>query len=402
MKKTKLNSQDTEVVVVVVDIISNLPEAIRNYIVSFLPMDDAIRTSILSKPWRNVCSSLSNLDFDQQLFEEMSSKKTGFKETICQLIDHRDGSNVQSFKLSIDVVDDSIVPYIHLWISYVVKHNVRELRLLVRSGNLASLPCSLFTSTTLTVLCLSDIGLELPSVVVFPLLKMLDLQRIKWSDENETNQLISNCPLLETLVLIHCSWNTINLLIVSAPNLKRLRFEVATFVQHQEVNISSASLCECAYIGQPPYISSECLSSLVIAKLYFFPYKDGFKESPSVMNHCVFKILMGLQNVVQLTLGLPTLEEPGEVAFLLNMEAHHQPQNLSDMRALKHIAIGGLKGNDNELYLVRHLLENAKPLVVMMINYSKDLDEDESMRNVIGDKIKKFAKASPNAMIAFV
>ncbi|KAL5707998.1 hypothetical protein ACHQM5_018840 [Ranunculus cassubicifolius] len=326
---------------------------------------------------------------------------------------------------------------------------------LIRTGNIASLPCSLFTSTTLTVLCLSDIHLELPTVVVFPILKTLDIRRVHWRDVEETNRLISSCPYLERLVLLNCSWNKFNLLIVSAPNLKRLHYKIALIGQVQEVNISSTSLLECVYIGHPPDISLECLSSLLIAKLFCAPH-SGFKESPNVMNDCVIKILMGLQNVVKLMQGnfdleilsraqklfsknqivlssvkelglsvfttenqvqfvaflltiFPNLQtlriefnEPGQFARLLNMEAHHQPQNSSDMRALDHIAIRGIKGNDNELYLVRHLLENAGLLVDMKIYYSKDLDEDESLRNVIGDKIKNFVKASPNAMIAFV
>ncbi|KAF9590683.1 hypothetical protein IFM89_036175 [Coptis chinensis] len=50
------------------DRISNLPEPIRSHILDFLPMEDAFRTSILSRQWRYVCFSLSNLTFDQHSF----------------------------------------------------------------------------------------------------------------------------------------------------------------------------------------------------------------------------------------------------------------------------------------------------------------------------------------------
>ncbi|KAL5721574.1 hypothetical protein ACHQM5_005200 [Ranunculus cassubicifolius] len=437
----------------VVDRISILPESIRNHIVSFLPMKDSITTSTLSKSWRNICSSLYNLDFDQQLFDEMSSKKTSFKfkDYVSQFIGCRDGSNVHSFRL---VVDDSIVPYIQLWILYAVQHNVKRLEVIVRSGNLDSLPCSLFTSRTLIVMCLSDIHLELPVVVEFPLLKVLDLRKVRWSDVSQTNQLISNCPRLESLVLILCSWNKFNnSLVISSPKLKMLVSTPAHDLQ--EVKISCPDLYDCQYSGYPPDISSETLSSLLIATLRFIPL-ENFQESQNVTTQRVTKIFLGLHNVLHLVLGQFTLEslsknqdlfthiqiqlcsikllqldvfsaenqvefvasllsifpnlqilhvsfkEPGPLAWLLNLEGHYQPKTSSDLGALFYITIKELKGNDNELYLVRHLLKNAKVLLNVEISYSRDLDEDEPRRSVIGKKIEQFVKASRIAIISFV
>ncbi|KAL5707997.1 hypothetical protein ACHQM5_018839 [Ranunculus cassubicifolius] len=443
MEKNKHDSPDEEKV----DRISNLPESIRNHIVSFLPMVDAIRTSVLSKSWRNVCSSLSNLVFDQQLFDEMS----GFKDSVSQLIDHRDGSNVQVFKLVVDV-DDSIIPHIHAWISYVVQHNVEKLYLIAQSRKLDSLPCSLFTSRTLTVLYLCDIHLELPAVVEFPLVKFLHLRWVQWSDVSQTNQLISNCPMLEVLVIAYCSWHKFDVLVISCPKLKMLVVKSARSLQ--EVKISCPNLYECRYHGYPPDISSETLSSLLLATLHFFPSED-FQDWQNGMPQRVTKIFMELHNVLHLVLEefalaslsknrdlfaniqiqlcsitfleldvismenqvqfvasllsiFPNLQifhvffkEPCPLASFLNLEGHYQPQISSDLGALKGITIKGLKGNDIELYLVRHLLEKAKGLLDMEISYSRDLDENEPRRSVIGKKIEQFVKASRNAIISF-
>ncbi|KAL5708003.1 hypothetical protein ACHQM5_018845 [Ranunculus cassubicifolius] len=436
------------------DRISNLPESIRNHIVSFLPMVDAIRTSILSKPWRNVCSSLSNFDFDQQLFDEMSDKKTSFKESVSQLIDHRDESNVQSFKLSIDV-DDSIVRHINSWISYVVQHNVKEFELCVISGKLVHLPCILFTSKTLTALCLNNIiNLNLPSLVEFPVMKTLNLCTIKWSDDKQTNQLISSCPLLQELFLVDCSWNKSNLLVISAPNLKRLVLKTAS--PAQEVRISSTKICFCHYVGHPPDISLESLSSLLSVEFYFFPSSARTaKVSHKHMDDRVIKIFMGLQNVVDLMiaqysveilarewdllsknstcfgsikiLGLIVFSTKNQVQFvalflmlfsklrklciffeendqfrrLLDMKEYCQPQMSSDLGALEEITIFKFKGSDDELYLVSHLLEYGKALKAMRISYSDELDEDNLTRVTIREKIANFVKASPVATISY-
>ncbi|KAL5707913.1 hypothetical protein ACHQM5_018762 [Ranunculus cassubicifolius] len=435
------------------DRISNLPESIRNDIVSFLPMVDAIRTSILSKSWRNVCSSLSNLDFDQQLFEEMSGKKTSFKESVNQLIGCRDGSSINSFKLVVDV-NDSTVPHIHAWISYVVQHNVQKLHLCCKLnyGSLASLPCSLFACRTLTVLSLTAIHLELPAVVQFPLLKLLDLQLINWSDDEQTNRLISSCPLIERLSLVSCSWNKLSILVISAPNLKSLVLQ--PIPPPEEVRISCPNLYEIQYTGPPPDISAETLSSLLCADLNLVPSWDKLNRLSETNIPRVTKIFMGMQNVVHLMLARFSLELLSgnldllsksttsscstkkldltvfsakrqvqfvaslliifpnlqaltirfrdEGPFILVLGEYCQPQKSSDLGALEIIIIENLKGSDNELYLVQHFLENAKILSKLEIAYSIELHEDEPRRISIREKIFQFVKASSVATISFM
>ncbi|KAL5723696.1 hypothetical protein ACHQM5_007065 [Ranunculus cassubicifolius] len=451
MEKKQRCSSDEKV-----DRISTLPEVIRNIIVSYLPMADAITTSVLSKSWRNVCSSLSYLDFDQQLFDEMTGTETvfNFKDSVSQLIDRRDRSNVRAFRLVVDV-DDSIKVHIHAWISYMVQHNIKKLYLRARSGKLDSLPCSLFTCGTLTVLCLSNIQLELPAVGKFPLVKLLYLRRVQWSDVSQTNKLISNCPLLKLLGLIHCSWNKSDILVIDTPNLKLLVWVPASY--HQEVCISCLDLYEGHYIGYPPDISTETLSSMSLALLDFKPVVVSM-ESQSVIDQRASKIFMGLHNVIHLELrqfaleilsrnqdlftkiqirycSLKSLElevystenqvqfvasllsivpnlqnliisfnEPGPLASLLNLKGHYRPQTSPVLGALKGIRIKEAEGNVHELYLVRHLLKKAKVLLIMEISYSSFLDLElfEQRRINIGKKIKQFAIASPKAIVSFV
>ncbi|KAL5708175.1 hypothetical protein ACHQM5_018998 [Ranunculus cassubicifolius] len=438
------------------DIITNLPELIRNHILSFLPIVDAIRTSILSTQWRNICSSLPNLSFDQQLFDEMPSStnnQTRFQDSVTQFIHQRDErASVQSFKLVVDDVQDSILPHIRSWVSYVLRRKVERLYLSVYSRNLDILPCSLFTSKTLTVLSLSDIHFELPTVVEFPLVKSLELIKVRWSDYEDNNRLVSSCPLLQSLVLVMCSWNKSNRLVIDSPNLKSLVFRPAVY--SHEVRISSSiKICNLKYSGHLPDVSVESLSSLLYAELLIFPATTTV--STQNITDRVPKIFMGMQNVVHLELGGQFLEilsryldvlsknttvfcstkrlrlgvysakcqvqfvasllrifpnlrsltmclEPDLYARVRNIGGSCQPQKSSDHAALEEITINEFRGSDLELYLVQCLLENAKVLKTIRIIYSEELDEDDPRRSSIGEKIAQFEKASPVAMISFV
>ncbi|KAL5707995.1 hypothetical protein ACHQM5_018837 [Ranunculus cassubicifolius] len=442
-KKNKHSSADQEVPI---DRISDLPESIRNHIVSFLPMEDAIRTSILSKPWRNVCATFTNLNFDQRVFVKMTGSKTGFIDSVYRLIGCRDGSCVKFFRVVVDV-DEETVSHIRAWIDFALRCNVKELLFSVVSGNL-SIPCEMFSSRTLVSLCLSGVVLNVPMVVGFPMVKMLKLKKVVWSDDEQTNRLIGSCPLLETLIIAKCTWNSAKLLRISAPNLKTILLAPAS--PDQEVKISSANLREFRYLGNPPDISSKSLSSLVWASLYLFPFADRTtKIAEKDVTLRVTKIFMGLRNVRRLLLenfsvevlsrdrdllsknissfcyvkelsltvftttnqlqfvaSLVTIcsnlfflnitfKEHAEYEHVLDMEGYFQPQQWSELGTLEYIYIREFNGSDNELYLIQHLLANAKILKHLTVTCSKELSRDAQKNVTLDHKIQQFVKVSP-------
>ncbi|KAF9606044.1 hypothetical protein IFM89_022203 [Coptis chinensis] len=297
----------------VTDRFSFLPEGIRDHIQSFLPMEDVVKTSILSRQWRHICYSLSDLKFSLEEFKNTEGKRRNavdFKNFVDRLLISHDTSDIRSFKLIIsesldgrDAVLDNI--QIYAWVLFALKHNVRELKLFFDSE---VLPLCIFTCHTLTVLHLQWVNLHFPSMVFFPSLKTLELSHVYLYGENLTKNLFLSFPVLECLILECCEWFNFNTSTSSPPDLKVLKLREIDLEgsNSSNIHISSPNLEEMRYIApNPPNVSSETLSSLVRVDFMLI-------EKPSVPGNIVTKTLMGLCNVVKLSLCANSFEVLGE------------------------------------------------------------------------------------------
>ncbi|PIA37607.1 hypothetical protein AQUCO_03000280v1, partial [Aquilegia coerulea] len=294
------------------DIISYLPDPIRSHIVSSLPMKDALRTKTLSRRWRNVCSSLSTLEFSQYDFRN-SNSKCDFKDLVDETLHFHDGSDIQKFSLAI-TIDDT---YIHSrransWIYFALQHNVQHLTLrfwVSLPVKLLRLPCCLFTSTTLSVLhlyCYYGCDLEWPTNIKFPMVKYFHLEEVTFYDENVTNKIFSSCtfPVLEDLLVVHCSFNSSGTLSISIPSIKFLQL---IWEKDHMVNLSIPFIRKIDYQCQsPPNMSCESLSSLLSA-CFQFPVPEAITND-STFYSSVRKILIGLHNVNSLDLSEGVIE----------------------------------------------------------------------------------------------
>ncbi|CDY41221.1 BnaC08g26370D [Brassica napus] len=92
-----------------------------------------------------------------------------------------------------------------MWVSTAVSHCLRELDILHDDTEPAKsniLPSNLFTCKSLVILKLvGEILLDVPRVVSLPSLKTLKLQSVRYFDEETLLRLLSNCPILEDLVV---------------------------------------------------------------------------------------------------------------------------------------------------------------------------------------------------------
>ncbi|KAF9594678.1 hypothetical protein IFM89_034361 [Coptis chinensis] len=383
--------------------ISHMPDPIRSHIVSFLPMKEAMRSSILSRQWRYVCSSLSNLKFDQVDFEETKKRKRGdFRDFVDETLLSHNGSDIKRFSLTVKVGDTFISSrHLNSWISFAVKHNVQDFEISSYGDDIEKLPQCLFTSSTLTKLSLYSVVIKGPRNIKFPMLKSLALLEVTINDENLVNSLLSSstCPVIEKLVMRLCSM-AINTLSISIPTLKHLHLLDSNY---PDINISNSVLRKLKYMcGKPPNLIYENLVSVVSAKLQFeldFSYYGGSMDSVS---KCASKILVWLRNVEKLCLMSGFIEDTTDLD-VVEVGEFWKPKQLPAgdiLNSLKTVDIEDFKGSDGELYLVRFLLDNAKVLENMNICYSKIEKKVVRCKKSVSEMLSTFTRVSPLVTIS--
>ena len=198
--------------------IDNLPDPILQHILSYLSTKNAIQTSILSKRWKYLWTSIPKLDFDEGALD----RRLMFMKFVERVLALHDPSNIKNFSLSCNVQYDT--SHINSWICSVVKHKVQVLNLYLRNfQELLALPSCLFTCESLEVLTLNMFhSLKLPSSIFFSSLKILTLEKVIFSDDHSTQQLFMGCPILENLSIVDCIWKNVKTVCISSPMLQRL------------------------------------------------------------------------------------------------------------------------------------------------------------------------------------
>ncbi|KAK2410782.1 F-box/FBD/LRR-repeat protein [Trifolium repens] len=191
------------------DRISCLPGHVTDQILSFLPIEEAVRTSILSSKWRNKWCTIPNLVFDSHYVSADPS-----------IVDHvllLHSGPINKFEIS----DDNLIPvissfsnYIDRWILHLIRRSIKELVLVERY----KIPWCLFSYQGLDCLRLYSCWLKPPTTFEgFRNLSRLELYQVIIT-QVDLEKLISGCPLLESLMLIDI--DNIIQLNIHAPNLK--------------------------------------------------------------------------------------------------------------------------------------------------------------------------------------
>ena len=109
------------------DSFGELPEHILSHILSFLPTKEAVRTSILSKRWKFIWTSIPELHFfyDHRLevYHSFDTLHTNFSNMVDRSLQLRESTDITSFSLRIGAFHMSKVEE---WISDVVRFNVKS------------------------------------------------------------------------------------------------------------------------------------------------------------------------------------------------------------------------------------------------------------------------------------
>ncbi|XP_017632954.1 F-box protein At4g22280-like [Gossypium arboreum] len=207
------------------DRISSFPDHILCHILSFLPIEEAVRTSIISTKWRYLFASISTIKFDGHLMRGLADRNVdSFKNFVDRLLKFPDQVSLDCFRL------DDIVSWndkdrnfdVSDWICAALCRGVKEIDLdLDNLGDI--LPAVLFTCHSLVTLKLVAVGSEItvPSDVCLGNLKTLQLRNASFVGDS-IHRLISNCHVLEDLAFIHCDSDYLREVNIQSPSLKRL------------------------------------------------------------------------------------------------------------------------------------------------------------------------------------
>ncbi|CAG7865574.1 unnamed protein product [Brassica rapa] len=204
------------------DRISGLSDELLVKILLFVPTKVAVSTSILSKRWEYLWMWLPKLDYGRIDCSESECEKLR-----CFLVRnlplHR-APVIESFRLRVGC--SCFKPEnIHMWVLTAVSHFLRELKIVYESDSaeLDMLPSNSFTCKSLVILKLAgDIILDVPRMVSLPSLKTLRLQKVMFFNGETLQRLLSNCPILEDLMVDLHDYDDTGKLSIVVPSLQSL------------------------------------------------------------------------------------------------------------------------------------------------------------------------------------
>ncbi|KAI3851171.1 hypothetical protein MKX03_007236 [Papaver bracteatum] len=404
------------------DRIRRLPESLIHHILSLLPTKCAVATTVLSRGWNNLWISLPVLDFREWKSpdtEATQSSTNSFMDFVDRVLLLRNMSDIKKFCLTCngEYFDDQ---RIKAWILTAIQCRVKEL-IISRDANerVDIIPVDLYTCESLTSLDIDLFGgqhLNLPQLISFPRLKILQLSEISVFRQQNIQQLFSNCPVLEELCLKYCLLNHLEII---SSTLKSLTFfsSLRICMSDVRIKIDTPNLISITVDdGIPQHLVVESFPSLVdadIHRMYTEPsvpidvipnfvkklsnvkhlkLSGNISESleladvlsisfPTFINlitlevsfiktqqvKSLFSFLRFAPNLESLVFGWVFYgDEANEDAFTLDVVPHCLLMNL------KSIKFQYFEGHVNELDLVQLFLQNARVLQTVIIEISSD------------------------------
>lgn len=208
------------------DSFSGLTDDLLIKILSFVPIKDAVSTTILSKRWLSLWTLLPRLNFEDCWVDDEENGQVYCEELSSDfvfgtLLLHK-SPVLESFRLSRE--SKCSASQIELWVRFAIDRFVHDLKIRFESEHcLIRLPSRLFRCDTLETLELKNVVfLEVPSRFSFQSLKTLRLLSVKYADEKSFIRLISSSAILENLVVESCSDDNVETFTINVASLSSL------------------------------------------------------------------------------------------------------------------------------------------------------------------------------------
>ncbi|KAI3897567.1 hypothetical protein MKW92_007740 [Papaver armeniacum] len=358
------------------DRISELPEPLIHHVFSFLPIKSIVSTSILSRTWRYLWTSIPIIDLRNQPLPAPNTfnhqpEVNSFMRFVDRVLSFRQdvhSPSIKEFGLYLDTAFDA--SRVNGWISTVLRHKVEALALEDRKG--ITFPPSLFTCESLTYLEIEKSTLELPESVNFPKLRTLHLD-VGLENEHLIQKLLSNSPILEELSLELCDWD-IRYLRIFGPNLKRLFINGYCSHRNFDIQINAPNLQSFEYSGilAKDFVLHNFLT-LLDAEVELSRLADSGERGE--LGCRASKLVSSLSNAKNLRVSDFTLK-------LLSYQ-HNFPMELPLFYNLIHLEVSRWHPGELFRWVVRRLLgflqvsPNLQSLIFVVGFYNYDFDDDD-------------------------
>ncbi|XP_022036598.1 F-box/FBD/LRR-repeat protein At1g13570 [Helianthus annuus] len=205
------------------DIISNLAEHLIDPILERLPIQEAVRTSVLSQKWRYRWTTMSVLNVDFDFAIKLSSKgafdPNGFIRVINKIMTHHKGPIFRfvlyiPYEINLDSFQE-----VDQWILILSRNSVKQF-ILVNSNQVYPLHSSVFSCMELKYLGIYNCIFKPPiGFEGFPNLQSCNLMNIHFGDN--LGGTVINLPQLKMLALDTCG--NVKSFNIKALNLRTLR-----------------------------------------------------------------------------------------------------------------------------------------------------------------------------------
>ncbi|TYI27468.1 hypothetical protein ES332_A05G179700v1 [Gossypium tomentosum] len=291
------------------DLISSLPDSLLQEILCFLPIEDAIKTSFLSRRWRSLWTQMPTLSFTRECYASKHAKRAAFvNETLARFI----GPKIKNFLINFKFAE-FMDAFFDEWVLFATSHHVEKLSLLLDGGFLYapfaeckpySLPQFLYVNFSLNELILRQCVVLPTSQVSWPSLKVLSINYSRL-DTEAIEYVLSGSPNLQKLKLHNCggvnriSSMSLEVLVVDAIYEPHEKNELVTQISCP--NLLSLSLSGYMYRRTFRLVHA---SSLTKANLSFVMTIDKKDKYDCTKHRSIFRdLLEKLCHVEELTVG---------------------------------------------------------------------------------------------------
>ncbi|KAK8630420.1 hypothetical protein V6N13_079216 [Hibiscus sabdariffa] len=218
-KRVRLSNDEDQKGPEDIDHISYLPDSVLCHVLSFLPTKMSVATCVLSKRWIDIWTTVPALSFSSIEF------RGRFVDHVYKVLAMFQTQTIHQFSLDFKPIQTIDHEHLDAWIGVVVERNLRELKLDLWSSSfrLVRLSDHIFACKTLVCLKLfNDVFVDVPANVCLQRLRILQLERVYYPNEDSLNRLISSCPILEDLIVERVRGDNVLVLDISVPSLKRI------------------------------------------------------------------------------------------------------------------------------------------------------------------------------------